>query len=151
MWCRYSNVFFFSPFFYWTIPEKTKTFNHVLWASEIQVLLDNPTNPSKITYLYYAKLNSINKRINIYKIRNRTNKLLKRKQKFKCTVPDQCNEKSLIKLSTVFTKTLKCLPKILFNMDIMYLHLLPCFCIVFQSWLGSVTKVLLSEAGLSNF
>ena len=51
------------------------------------------------------------------------------KQKFVCTVPDQCNEKILTKLSTVFTKTLKtlkCLPKVLFNMDIMYLYLLPC-------------------------
>ena len=44
------------------------------------------------------------------------------KHQFVCTAPVKCNEKSLMKLYSVSTKafeTFKCLPKILFNLDIM--------------------------------
>ena len=47
---------------------------------------------------------------------------------FACKVPDQCNDKGLMKLSAVPEKTLKilkCLPNILVKMDIMNLSLLP--------------------------
>ena len=57
-------------------------------------------------------------------------------------------KEKLIKFAALCGKTLKtvkCLPKILFNIYIMDLCLLPCFCILFKRRLESVTKVFISE------
>ena len=64
----------------------------------------------------------------------------------------QCNEKSLMKLSAMSVKTLKtlkCLPYIFFNMDVMDLYSTSFFCILFNSRLESITKVLLLEVILA--
>ena len=65
----------------------------------------------------------------------------------------QGNEKSLMKFAVMSAKTLQTvefLSKILFSLEIMDLCLFCCFCIVFKRRLGSVTKVFMSEAVLSN-
>ena len=54
-------------------------------------------------------------------------------------------------VSVTTLKTVKCLPKILFNTDIMNLCLLTCFCILFKRRLERVTKVFMSEVVLTNF
>ena len=48
-------------------------------------------------------------------------------------------------------KTVKCLSKILFNIDIMDVYLLPYSCIPFKRQLESATKALMSEAVQENF
>ena len=58
-----------------------------------------------------------------------------------------------MKIGDVSGKTLKtvaCLPKILFNIDIMDLWLLLCFCILFKRRLETVTKVFMPEVVLAN-
>ena len=64
----------------------------------------------------------------------------------------QCNEKSLMKWSAMSVKTLKtlkCLPYIFFNMDVMDLYSMSFFCILFNSRLESIIKVLPSEVILA--
>ena len=66
----------------------------------------------------------------------------------------QGNEKGLMKFAVMSVKTLKtvkCLPKTLFSIDVMDLYLLSCFCIIFKRRLESVTKVFMSEIVLANF
>ena len=61
-----------------------------------------------------------------------------------CIAVTQGNGKSLMKFATVPAKTLKivkCLAKILLNIDIMHLCLLPCFRILFKIQLKRVTKM----------
>ena len=56
----------------------------------------------------------------------------------------------LAAVSAKMSKTEKCLPDILFNIDIMNLYLLPCFCIFFERRLKSFTRVFMSEVVLEN-
>ena len=46
-------------------------------------------------------------------------------------------------------KAVKCLPKILLNIDIMAPCLLPCFCILFKRPLGSATKIFITYVVLA--
>ena len=48
-------------------------------------------------------------------------------------------------------KTVKRLSNILFNIDIMGVRLLPCFCMLFKRQLESITKTLMSEAVQTKF
>ena len=64
------------------------------------------------------------------------------------------SEKCLTKFTAVSAKTfktVKCLPNVLFSIDIMDPYLLPCFYILFKRRLESVTKVFMSEVTLANF
>ena len=74
------------------------------------------------------------------------------KQTCICIVLIQWKEKKLMKFLAVYAKTLKtmkCLPKILFNINIVDLCLLLCFCILFKKRLESVAKVYTSEVVLA--
>ena len=53
-------------------------------------------------------------------------------------------------VSTKTLKTVTCLLKSLFNIDILDLCLLPCFSILFKRQLETVTKVLMSKLVLAN-
>ena len=53
-------------------------------------------------------------------------------------------------MSAKTLKAVKCLPKILFNIDIRDLWLLTYFCVLFKIRLESVTKVFTSEVFLTN-
>ena len=74
------------------------------------------------------------------------------KQTCKCIVLTQGNEKILMKFAAVsakMLKTVKCLAKILFSIDILNLCLPPYFCILFKRRLQSVTKVFMSKVVLA--
>ena len=91
----------------------------------------------------------INKRAKSYD----RNKLYNKKRCI-CIALIQGNKKILIKfasMSAKLLKTVKCLPKILFKIDIIDLCLLSCCCIFFKRWLKSVTKVFMSNVVPENF
>ena len=74
------------------------------------------------------------------------------KQTCICIVLIQGNGKNLMKFVAVSknVETVKCLPKILFNIYFIDLYLLTCFCFLFKIRLESVTKVFMSEVVQAN-
>ena len=53
-------------------------------------------------------------------------------------------------VSAKISKKVKCLPKIVFSIDIMDLYVLPCFCILFKRRLKNVTKGFVFNVVLAN-
>ena len=95
--------------------------------------------------------NCTNKQRNKQKVNNRN--WLCNKQTCICIVLIQGNEKRLMKCTAVSAKALKALknlPKILLNIYLMHLCILPCFYILFKRQSESVTKIFLSKVVLEN-